>query len=142
MAKKKNKKTKSKKKQVEYGLDSFSFEEYRNEYPEQEQQISFAQEQPGTRQSQRQNAAIEKRRTLLRDKGTEITPSNRIRLAGGLFVLLILMFALIIRMGYWQIVRADELKTMAIQMQKVDTEIDPVRGVLVIMSHTTHLPNL
>ena len=130
MAKKKNKKTKSKKKQVEYGLDSFSFEEYRNEYPEQEQQISFAQEQPGTRQSQRQNAAIEKRRTLLRDKGTEITPSNRIRLAGGLFVLLILMFALIIRMGYWQIVRADELKTMAIQMQKVDTEIEPARGVI------------
>lgn len=130
MAKKKKKKTKSKKKQVEYGLDSFSFEEYRNDYPEQEQQISFAQEQPGTRQSKRQNAAIEKRRTLLRDKGTEITPSNRIRLAGGLLVLLVLMFALIIRMGYWQIVRADELKTMAIQMQKVDTEIEPARGVI------------
>ena len=73
-------------------------------------------------------SATDRRRDLLRDKGTEITPDNRIRLLGGLGVLLILIFALIFRMGYWQIVRADELKTMAIEMKKVDTEIEPARG--------------
>lgn len=57
-----------------------------------------------------------------------ITPANRKRLAGGFAVILILMIALIFRMGYWQIVRAAELRTMATDMQKVDTEIDPVRG--------------
>ena len=59
-----------------------------------------------------------------------ITSMNRRRLAGGFGVILLLMIALIYRMGYWQIVRADELKVMADEMQKVDTQIDPVRGVI------------
>ncbi len=59
---------------------------------------------------------------------TSITASNRNRLAGGLAFLLILIIALIFRMGYWQIYKADELKLMATDMQKVDTEIQPVRG--------------
>lgn len=126
MSKKKNKKTKKKKQKVEYGLDSFSFEEYQKDYPAQERQ----ELQAPAKQPTKQSAAVERRRILLRDKGTAITPANRLRLVGGLFVLLLLMFLLIFRMGYWQIVRADELKTMAIQMQKVDTEIEPARGVI------------
>ena len=59
-----------------------------------------------------------------------ITPMNRRRLAGGFAVILLLMTALIYRMGYWQIVRADELRVMAAEMQKVDTQIDPVRGAI------------
>ncbi|MBR0399962.1 MAG: PASTA domain-containing protein [Mogibacterium sp.] len=59
-----------------------------------------------------------------------ITPMNRRRLVGGFAVILLLMTALIYRMGYWQIVRADELRVMAAEMQKVDTQIDPVRGAI------------
>ena len=33
-------------------------------------------------------------------------------------------------MGYWQIYKSDELKVMAADMQKVDTEIAPVRGAI------------
>lgn len=54
--------------------------------------------------------------------------SNRIRLLIGFFLLFLLMILLVIRMGYWQIVRADDLKEKATAMQKVDTEIDSVRG--------------
>ena len=54
--------------------------------------------------------------------------SNRIRLLIGFFFLFLLMILLVIRMGYWQIVRADDLKEMATAMQKVDTEIESVRG--------------
>ncbi|MBR0307612.1 MAG: PASTA domain-containing protein [Mogibacterium sp.] len=57
-----------------------------------------------------------------------VTASNRSRLAAGFFVLLLAMCALIIRMGYWQIYKSEELRVMAADMQKVDTEIDPVRG--------------
>lgn len=113
--KKKNKKadkTANKKvNQEQYTVDSFTFEEYQNNPPEG-----------------RKSKAVEKRRNILRDKGTAITPDNRIRLLVGFGVLLLLIIALIFRMGYWQIVRADELKTMAIQMQKLDTEIEPARG--------------
>ena len=70
--------------------------------------------------------SVRKRRVS--SEANRVTPDNRIRLAGGYLVILLLMFALIFRMGYWQIIRADELKTMAASMQKVDTEIDPVRG--------------
>ena len=63
-----------------------------------------------------------------RKDSAAVTPLNRKRLRLGFAVLMILMIALIFRMGYWQIIRADELKTMAAEMQKVDTEIEPVRG--------------
>ena len=61
---------------------------------------------------------------------SRITPKNRSRLVFGFGMILFLMTLLIFRMGYWQIVRADELRTMAAQMQKVDTEIEPVRGTI------------
>lgn len=61
---------------------------------------------------------------------TAISASNRNRLAGGFAVLLVLLCALIFRMGYWQIYKSDELKLMATDMQKVDTEIQPVRGAI------------
>lgn len=58
----------------------------------------------------------------------KVLPINRRRIGLGFGLILILLFALIIRMGYWQIVRADELRIMATEMQKVDFEIDPARG--------------
>ena len=61
---------------------------------------------------------------------SRITPKNRSRLVFGFGLILLMMTVLIFRMGYWQIVRADELRTMAASMQKVDTEIDPVRGTI------------
>ncbi len=61
---------------------------------------------------------------------SRITPKNRSRLVFGFGMILFLMTLLIFRMGYWQIVRADELRTMAAQMQKVDTEIEPARGTI------------
>ena len=57
-----------------------------------------------------------------------VLPVNRRRIVLGFGVILLLLFALMIRMGYWQIVRADELRVMATEMQKVDYEIDPARG--------------
>ena len=75
------------------------------------------------------DAVSAKRERLRRDRDrTSITPKNRNRLILGFFIILLLMTLLIFRMGYWQIVRADELRTMAAAMQKVDTEIDPQRG--------------
>ena len=75
------------------------------------------------------NAIDEKRERLRQERDRKnITPLNRSRLVLGFALILLAMIALIFRMGYWQIVRADELRTMAAQMQKVDTEIDPVRG--------------
>lgn len=100
-----------------YNFDSFTFEEYDTPYEGDDK--------------------TDQRRKLARDKGIAITPDNRRRLAGGFALLLILMVALIFRMGYWQIVRADELRTMAIQMQKVDTEIEPARGAIYDSQMTT-----
>ena len=71
---------------------------------------------------------IERKRAAASYDKQEITPSNRKRLAWGLAVLLLMIVALIFRMGYWQIYKSDELKMMATDMQKVDTEIQPVRG--------------
>lgn len=79
----------------------------------------------------------QKRDNLSLTRRNAITPSNRSRLAGGFFVLLFLIAALIIRMGYWQIYRSDELKAMATDMQKVDTEIEPVRGAIYDSQMTT-----
>jgi stage V sporulation protein D (sporulation-specific penicillin-binding protein) len=66
-----------------------------------------------------------------------ISASNRRRLAGGFAAILFLLSILILRMGYWQIFRADELSVMAAEMQKVDTEIDPVRGSIFDSQMTT-----
>ena len=68
------------------------------------------------------------RRKALEDNSNLITSRNRKRLAFGFGVILALIFALIFRMGYWQIYKSDELKVLAADMQKVDTEIAPVRG--------------
>ena len=70
------------------------------------------------------------RRKALEDNSDLITARNRNRLAFGFGIILVLLFALIFRMGYWQIYKSDELKVMAADMQKVDTEIAPVRGAI------------
>ena len=59
-----------------------------------------------------------------------VISNNRTRLITGFLVLVFLIVLLILRMGYWQIVKSSDLKEMAIQMQKVDTEIDAVRGTI------------
>ena len=68
------------------------------------------------------------RKRALEDNVAVITAKNRGRLAFGFGLLLLIMFGLMLRMGYWQIYKSDELKLMAADMQKVDTEIEPVRG--------------
>ena len=82
-----------------------------------------------------ENMNIDKKREKIRRKALEdnsdlITARNRNRLAMGFGLILLLLFALIFRMGYWQIYKSDELKVMAADMQKVDTEIAPVRGAI------------
>ena len=57
-----------------------------------------------------------------------ISSQNRSRLLLGFLILLLLISALIIKMGYLQIYKSDELKKRAMDMQKIDTEIEPVRG--------------
>ena len=57
----------------------------------------------------------DKKRVKIRRKAFEensdlITSRNRNRLAFGFGVILALLFALIFRMGYWQIYKSDELK--------------------------------
>ena len=61
-------------------------------------------------------------------QNSQVDSSNRSRLMLGFLALLLLIVLLIFRMGYWQIVKADDLKEMATSMQKVDTELDAVRG--------------
>ena len=128
MSASKNKKNKNKKIQNDpYQYGAFSFDEYNAD---------------GTRKGRRERKGSKKgradrRRVQMRDRGTMVTPANRGRLLGGFAVILLLMTVLIIRMGYWQIVRADELQVMATQMQKVDTEIDPVRGSIYDAQMTT-----
>lgn len=61
-------------------------------------------------------------------KKEKVSQTNRTRLMIGFIVLLILIVLLIFRMGYWQIIKSGDLKEMATQMQKVDTELDAVRG--------------
>ncbi|MBQ0040843.1 MAG: PASTA domain-containing protein [Clostridiales bacterium] len=61
-------------------------------------------------------------------KTEKVRGENRSRLMIGYFFLLLIMVLLIFRMGYWQIIKSNDLKIMATEMQKVDTEIDAVRG--------------
>ncbi|MBR1985520.1 MAG: PASTA domain-containing protein [Mogibacterium sp.] len=70
------------------------------------------------------------RRKAFEENSDMITSRNRNRLALGFGVILALLFALIFRMGYWQIYKSDELKVLAADMQKVDTEIAPERGAI------------
>ncbi|MBQ0018698.1 MAG: PASTA domain-containing protein [Clostridiales bacterium] len=63
-------------------------------------------------------------------KQTNAEPYNRSRLIICFAVLVFLMVVLIFRMGYWQIIKSEDLKEKAISMQKVDTEIEPVRGTI------------
>ena len=111
-----------------YAFGSFAFNEYRQgAFGDDGYTPSPPQPAPasGTTRLDRKR---EKRR--LEADVSRITPLNRKRLVLGFGVILLLMTLLIFRMGYWQIVKADELKTMAASMQKVDTEIDPVRGTI------------
>ena len=59
---------------------------------------------------------------------SQVSSGNRSRLMVGFFVLLLLIAALILKMGYWQIIKADDLKKKAIEIQKVDTQLDANRG--------------
>ncbi|MBQ6623860.1 MAG: hypothetical protein IJH57_04500, partial [Mogibacterium sp.] len=68
------------------------------------------------------------RRTGISDNA--VARTNRNAVVWGFAVILLALFAMMFRMGYWQIIKADELRVMAAEMQKVDTEIDPSRGAI------------
>ena len=87
--------------------------------------IAAAKKTSGRKSSGRKAAA---KRAAARIPASAVLPINRSRIALGFCIILLTLFALMIRMGYWQIVRADELRIMATEMQKVDTEISPARG--------------
>ena len=78
--------------------------------------------------SKAKSKKTEVKRAQARIPASAVLPVNRRRIAMGFGLILVLLFALMIRMGYWQIVKADDLRVMAIEMQKVDTEINPSRG--------------
>ncbi|MCQ2567323.1 MAG: PASTA domain-containing protein [Mogibacterium sp.] len=106
----KRKEETSKKKYEKFG--SFSFEEYSHD------KNRFSEKAGG-------DIEIIPKEEL---KPLSVTVENRTRLIAGFGFLVLLMLLLVFRMGYWQIIRADDLKLMATSMQKVDTEIDAVRG--------------
>ena len=106
---------------------------------EAEMKKAAAKESGNGRSGAKRDKKTEKKRAQLYEKtnADRVTIKNRRRLAAGFAFILICMSALILRMGYWQIYRADELATMAAEMQKVDTEIDPVRGAIYDTQMTT-----
>lgn len=57
-----------------------------------------------------------------------VSSFNKRRLAIGFIVLVLLFSALVFRMAYWQVVRAEDLHKRAAAMQSVDAEINPLRG--------------
>lgn len=63
-------------------------------------------------------------------KNGNVTSLNRTRLMAGFFFIVLLIFLLILRMGYWQIIKSDDLKDKAVSMQEIDTEINSVRGCI------------
>ena len=111
-----------------YAYGSFDFDEYGKEAFSRD---GYEYRGHDTGDSRRDKKLDLKRDRMRREADTSrITPRNRTRLVAGFGFILFLMTLLIFRMGYWQIVRADELRTMAASMQKVDTEIDPERGTI------------
>ncbi len=96
-------------------------------------------EEKSGRKGAKKSKKTQKKRIQLYEKtnADRVSAKNRNRLAAGFAFIMICMSALILRMGYWQIYRADELATMAAEMQKVDTEIDPVRGSIYDAQMTT-----
>lgn len=105
-----------------YAYGSFNFDEYGKE--------AFREDgyTPEPKVTLDRKAEVRREKRRIEADINRITPRNRSRLVLGFAFILLMMTALIFRMGYWQIVKADELRTMAAEMQKVDTEIDPVRG--------------
>ena len=88
--------------------------------------------------ARKEKKAVKKRASNIeRADAARVTVQNRGRLAFGLGLIFALMTVLILRMGYWQIYRSDELRVMAAEMQKVDTEIDPARGSIYDSQMTT-----
>ena len=82
------------------------------------------------KKSKRSDKKTNTKRANARIPKTAVTRTNRNTVVFGFALILLAMFALMFRLGYWQIVRADELRVMATEMQKVDTEIDPNRGAI------------
>lgn len=62
------------------------------------------------------------------DDSNKVTVANQKRLGWGFFVIMLLFCFLVFRLAYWQIIRASDLNSKAADMQKIDTELDPVRG--------------
>ncbi len=61
-------------------------------------------------------------------KSYAVSNLNRKRLVLGFSLVLTLFVLLIIRMGYWQIIKADWLREKATSIQKIDADIDSKRG--------------
>ena len=64
----------------------------------------------------------------VRSRGAEANLLNRKRIIYGVALVFVLLFVMLFRLAYWQIVRADDLNLKAAEMQKMDTELEPVRG--------------
>ena len=87
--KKKNKKNQIK--QDQYGLDDFSYNEYGSgEF--RDAMNSAPQASAAKTRTERQDRAIEKRRKIFSDSGTDITPTNRRRLVVGFGFILLLIW--------------------------------------------------
>lgn len=63
-------------------------------------------------------------------KNYAVSRMNKGRLAIGFFVVLVLFVALVGRLAYWQIVKAEELKERATDIQTLDTNISSKRGTI------------
>ena len=59
---------------------------------------------------------------------TAVTAENKSRLGFGFLAIVVCFTILIFRLAFWQIIKADDLNAKAAEMQKIDTELDPVRG--------------
>ena len=59
---------------------------------------------------------------------TAVTAENKSRLGFGFLIIAICFTILIFRLAFWQVIRADDLDAKAAEMQKIDTELDPIRG--------------
>lgn len=59
---------------------------------------------------------------------TAVTAENKSRLGFGFLAIVVCFTILIFRLAFWQVIKADDLNAKAAEMQKIDTELDPVRG--------------